>query len=295
MSYQPARAGRHATVDIRGLAHHLVRWGPDSDDPVLLLHGFADAAATFQFVADEIDPRLPLVAVDWRGFGQSARSGSSYWFPDYYADLEAMLDALCPRGPARVVGHSMGANVAMIYAGVRPARLRALVNLEGFGLARTHPSQAPERIGRWLDELRAPPAPAEYASLAELAARVAKRNPRLTPERAAFIAACWSTPLPGGRVRLATDAAHRHVNPYLYRREEMEACWRRIEAPVLLVVGEHSELLARLEPEGGVESFRALVPKLTIETVAGAGHMLHHEQPRAVARLIEAFFGNSLP
>jgi pimeloyl-ACP methyl ester carboxylesterase len=233
--------------------------------------------------------------VDWRGFGQSARSGSSYWFPDYYADLEAMLDALCPRGPARVVGHSMGANVAMIYAGVRPARLRALVNLEGFGLARTHPSQAPERIGRWLDELRAAPAPGEYASLGELAARVAQRNPRLTPERAAFIAACWSTPLPGGGVRLATDPAHRHVNPYLYRREEMEACWRRIEAPVLLVVGEHSELLARLEPEGGVESFRALVPKLTVETVAGAGHMLHHEQPRAVARLIEAFVGNSLP
>jgi pimeloyl-ACP methyl ester carboxylesterase len=85
------------------------------------------------------------------------------------------------------------------------------------------------------------------------------------------------------------------VNPYLYRREEMEACWRRVEAPVLLVVGEHPELLARLEPEGGVESFRALVPKLTVETVAGAGHMLHHEQPRAVARLIEAFVGNSLP
>ena len=291
MAYRPARAGRHETALIRGLAHHIVRWGPDSDDPVLLLHGFADAAATFQFVADETDPALPLLAVDWRGFGRSARSPGGYWFPDYYADLEQMVDAFCPRGRARIVGHSMGANVAMVYAGVRPAHVAGLVNLEGFGLPRTRASQAPERIAEWLDGLRAPPAAGEYASLDELAERVAKRNPRLAPDRAAYIAACWSEPLADGRVRLLTDPAHRHVNPYLYRREEMDACWRRIEAPVLLVAGAESELALRLEPEGGVGSFRPIVRKLAIEEVAGAGHMLHHEQPRAVARLIEAFFG----
>jgi pimeloyl-ACP methyl ester carboxylesterase len=295
MTYRPLRPGRHATIPIRGLDHHLVRWGPDSDDPVLVLHGFADCAATFQFVADEIDPGLPLVAIDWRGFGGSARSPGGYWFPDYYADLEAMLDALCPGGPARILGHSMGANVAMIYAGVRPARVRALLNLEGFGLSRTHPSQAPERLAQWLDELRAAQPAGEYASLDELAARVAKRNPRLVPERAAFIAACWSEPAPGGGVRLLVDPAHRRTNPYLYRREEMEACWRRIEARLLLVVGTESELLPRLLPEGGVESFGSLLPNLDIERMAGAGHMLHHEAPRAIARLVEAFFGYSQP
>jgi pimeloyl-ACP methyl ester carboxylesterase len=291
MAYRPARPGRHATVALRGLDHHVVRWGPESDDPILLLHGFADAAATFQFVADEIDPALPMLAVDWRGFGGSARDPGGYWFPDYYADLEAMIGAFCPRGRARIVGHSMGANVAMVYAGVRPERVAGLVNLEGFGLPRTGAAQAPERIARWLDELVAPPAAGEYGSLEELAGRVAKRNPRLTAERAAFIAACWSEPLPGGRVRLLVDPAHRRVNPYLYRREEMEAAWRRIEAPVLLVVGGESELVARLLPEGGIDSFRELVSKLAIERVAGAGHMLHHEAPRAVARLVEAFFG----
>jgi pimeloyl-ACP methyl ester carboxylesterase len=295
MAYRPARAGRHSTVALRGLDHHVVRWGPDSDDPVVFLHGFADAAETFQFVADEIDPGLPLLAVDWRGFGRSARSPGGYWFPDYYADLEAMVDALCPRGRARIVGHSMGANVAMIYAGARPSRVAGLVNLEGFGLPRTQASQAPDRIARWLDELSAPQAAGEYASLEELAARVAARNPRLAAERAEYIAACWSEPLDGGRVRLLVDPAHRRVNPYLYRREEMEACWRRIEAPVLLVAGRESELAARLALEGGVESFRPLVRKLAIEEVAGAGHMLHHEQPRAVARLIEAFFGKLQP
>jgi pimeloyl-ACP methyl ester carboxylesterase len=295
VSYAPARPGRHSTIPIRGLDHHLIRWGPESDDPVLLLHGYADAAATFQFVADEIDPCLPLAALDWRGFGASARSPGGYWFADYYADLEALLDALCARGPARIVGHSMGANIAMAYAGARPGRVRALVNLEGFGLPRTHPSQAPARLGQWLDELRAAPAFAEYESLEALAARIAMRNPRIAPERAAFVAACWSETRPEGGVRLLADPAHRRTNPYLYRREEMEACWRAIEARVLLVVGGESELPSRIGPEGGVDAFRALVRELAIEKVAGAGHMLHHEAPRAVARLVEAFVGNPLP
>ena len=137
MTYRPARPGRHRTISLRGLDHHLMTWGPDSDDPVIVLHGYADCAASFQFVADEISPALPLVALDWRGFGGSARNPGGYWFPDYYADLDDLVDRLCPRAPARLVGHSMGANVAMIYAGVRPSRVRALVNLEGFGLPRT--------------------------------------------------------------------------------------------------------------------------------------------------------------
>lgn len=295
MSYRPARPGRDMTLAIRGMAHHLVCWGPESGDPVILLHGHSDCAATFQFLADELPVGLPLAALDWRGFGGSAPSPGGYWFPDYYADLEALVDTLCPQRPARIVGHSMGANVAMVYAGVRPARVRSLVNLEGFGLARTQASQAPGRIAAWLDQVRAGAPFAEYASVEALAERVAKRNPRVPPERAAFIAACWSLPLADGRVRLRVDPPHRYVNPYLYRREEMEACWRQIEAPMLFVVGAESELAGRLAPEGGVESLHAFVGDLAIETVAGAGHMLHHDQPRSLARLIEAFFGQDQP
>jgi pimeloyl-ACP methyl ester carboxylesterase len=294
-AYRPARPGRDATLDLRGTAHHLLRWGPDSADPVVLLHGHSDCAATFQFLVDELPAQWPVAALDWRGFGDSVQGAGSFWFPDYYADLEAVLDALCPGGPARIVGHSMGANVAMVYAGLRPSRVAALVNLEGIGLARPEPTQAPGRLVTWLDEVKAGAPFQEYKSVDALAARVARRNPRLTPGRAAFIAACWSRPLPGGGVRLHVDPRHRHVNPVLYRREEMEACWRRIEAPVLLVTGGESGLPARLAPDGGIESFRAFVRKLELATVAGAGHMLHHDEPRGVARLIEDFFGRNLP
>ncbi|MDP9198149.1 MAG: alpha/beta hydrolase [Pseudomonadota bacterium] len=293
MAWQPRRPGRHETRRFRGLDHHLLRWGPESDNPVLLLHGYADCAESFQFVADEIAPTLPLVAIDWRGFGLSARAPGGYWFPDYYADLEQFIDTLCPRSPARIVGHSMGANVAMIYAGVRPARVRRLVNLEGFGLPDTEPHQAPARLGKWLDQQREAVEYGDYVDVAELAARIVRRNPRLTAERAAFIANSWSAPRDGGGVRLLADPAHRMVNPYLYRRQEMQACWRQIEAPVLLVIGSESDLLARLGAEGGPEMFRPLIRDLSIEVVAGAGHMLHHEEPRAVARLIENYLGSA--
>jgi len=294
-AYRPARPGRHGTLVLRGVEHHLLRWGPDSGDPVVLLHGHSDCAATFQFLADELPAELPLAALDWRGFGDSTWSPGGYWFPDYYADLDALVESLSPRAPVRIVGHSMGANVAMVYAGLRPGRVAALVNLEGVGLARTVPSQAPERLAAWLDAVRREEPPAEYPDVAALADRVAKRNPRLAPGRAAFIAACWCRPLPDGRVRLKADPRHRRVNPYLYRREEMEAIWRRIEAPVLLVTGGESGLLERLAPEGGPESFRTFVRELSLATVAGAGHMLHHDAPRDVARLIGNFIGHHRP
>lgn len=278
---------------IRGIEHRLLRWGPDAADPLLFLHGWADSADSFQFIADEIASGLPLAALDWRGFGHSEWCPGGYWFPDYYADLEELLDRLSPGRGARLVGHSMGGNIAMTYAGIRPARVRKLVNLEGFGLPRTDPSQAPDRHAKWLDQLREAPEFSDYADAGDLAARLLRRNPRLTADRASFIAGCWTKPLPGGGVRLRADPAHRLVNPYLYRREEMEACWRRLSASVLMVFGGKSDLAARLGTEGDESAFRACIPGVRVEVLADAGHMLHHEEPAALARLIEDFLASA--
>ena len=116
----------------------------------------------------------------------------------------------------------MGANVAMIYAGVRPARVRRLVNLEGFGLPRTDASQAPDRLGKWLDQLREAAEFGDYADAADLAARIAKRNPRLSPERAAFVAESGAVRVLAAVCACSPIPPHRMVKSYLYRREEME-------------------------------------------------------------------------
>jgi pimeloyl-ACP methyl ester carboxylesterase len=293
MSYQPRKTPRHEDLSIRGLKHRLTWWGEAGGSPIVLLHGFLDCGATWQFLVDQLPDDWSLVAPDWRGFGGSEWAPGGYWFPDYLADLEALLDALTPHGRARVIGHSMGANIATLYSGVRPQRLQWLVNLEGLGLPRTSADMAPTRYAKWLDELRHPGRAGRYRSVAQLAAILQQRNPRLDADHALFVASCWSRSAAedesGTQVRLAFDPAHRLVNPVLYRLEEAEACWTRAVIPILLITGAESAHGLRWREEGVEERFRALFRDLRIVTLPGVGHMMHHEDPAAVAGPIVEF------
>jgi pimeloyl-ACP methyl ester carboxylesterase len=291
-AYQVLREPRHETLRVRGLDMHLTRWGPEpsgSVSPIVLLHGWLDAGETFQFMVDAFERNWPLAALDWRGFGRSEWPQQGYWFPDYLGDLDAVLDQLSPTAPARIVGHSMGGNIACSYAGIRPERVRCVVNLEGFGLQRTSPSQAPARIRKWLDQLKTQAERKDYASFEELAAIIRLRYPRFSPAQAGFVAAAWGKLDAGGRVRLAGDPRHHWVNPILYKREDTEACWRELRAPLLMLLGELSEFLPKLGVDGTPEMFRAIFPHMQIARVAGAGHMLHIERPDLVAPLVESF------
>ena len=295
MSYQPLRASHTEILTVRGLRQRVTWWGDRTPTPVVLLHGFQDCGATWQFLADCLPPQWSLAAPDWRGFGHSDWAPGGYWFPDYFADLEALLDILVPAAPACIISHSMGANVAQIYAGVRPQRLAWLVNLEGFGLPATQPQDAPDRYVRWLDELRQPPREGRYRSAAQLADLLRSKNPRLTAERAEFVAGAWTRPAPTAAepagVELLFDPRHRLVNPVLYRREEAQACWARIEAPVLLAMGDTNDTRSQTL-RAAAQDLRAYIRNLRVVAVPGAGHMLHHEEPEVLARHIIEFNGD---
>ena len=177
-TYQPQRPFKSQHLMLRGLRHHVLTWGEAamaSADraPLVMLHGWMDVGASFQFVVDELPADRLVVALDWRGFGLSERTASdSYWFPDYLADLDALLDAMFRAQEVDLLGHSMGGNVAMIYAGVRPAQVRRLVNLEGFGMPQTDPARAPANYAKWLDELKQPAALRSYESVEAVARRL---------------------------------------------------------------------------------------------------------------------------
>ena len=288
MTYLPRRKPTHETLSVRGLNHRLTWWGTRGPAPIVLLHGFMDTSETWQFVVDCMPDDWNFVAFDWRGFGDTERSAGPYWFPDYLADLETILDAVVSQARARVVGHSMGGNVVTMYAGIRPKRLEWLVSLEGAGLQRSPISLAPTHFEKWLDQLKNPPQQRPYKSLDVLVDVLRSKNPRLTAERAEFIARAWTRRTPAG-FELASDPKHRLVNATKYRREEAEACWRRAEAPVLMVLGELSDHPRALGADGTPEYFRALFRNIEVETLPGVGHMMHHEDPESVARLIEKF------
>jgi pimeloyl-ACP methyl ester carboxylesterase len=281
-------------VEIRGLRYHLRHWRGKAAQRVVLLHGWMDVSASFQFLVDAMAPEWDVYAPDWRGYGLTDWGKSDcYWFPDYLADLDALLEHIQPDAPLNLVGHSLGGNVAAIYAGVRPERVARLVNLEGFGLPPTRPEQAPRRYARWLAELRDRPRLKTYTSYAGLADRLQKNNPRLTRGRAEYLAHHWGRETGDGQVMLRSDPAHKIVNPLLYRYDEVCAVWQQVSAPTLWVDTTESDNLSRLKltPEQHAER-RAAFRNLRYVTVPEAGHMLHHDQPERVARLIEAFLAN---
>jgi len=284
-------------VSLRGLRVHVRRWGRPEAPKLFMLHGWMDVGASFQFIADELAGDWQILAPDARGFGLSdwpvqAAGGGNYWFPDYLVDLEALLDHYAPGEQVNLVGHSMGANVVCIYAGVRPGRVRRVVDLEGFGLRHSGPGRAAARYAQWLDDIRTPPTLRDYADLDAVAARLTRTNPRLRADRAAFLAENWSRATPDGRRELLADPAHKLRGPLPYLVDEVMGIWAKVTAPVLHVEAKDSPTLASIRGDVPLDEFRrrfSAFPHWQEAIVDEAGHMLHHDQPERVAALIAAF------
>jgi len=286
--YEPATPRRTRMLSLRGVEYCLYEWG-DEDAPLFFfLHGWADTGATFQFVVDALASRWRVVAPDFRGFGRSAHTGGPYWFPDYLADLDIILKHYSPDSPVSLVGHSMGGNIASLYAGVMPERVKAIVNVEGFGLPDADPDDAPTRYRDWLEADEAGADFARYPDFANLARRIRMRNPELSEDRAEFVARQWATE-DNGAVRLRADPRHKMPNAILYRRAEVAACWRNISAAVLLILGDKSSF--------GAQS-ADFTSSLDVETesfiINGVGHMIHLEAAEVLAAQIEQFLNKPL-
>ena len=278
--------------DIRNLRYHVRTWGAPHWPRLFLLHGWMDMSASFQFLVDGLKNDWHVIAPDWRGFGLTQWAGEGYWFPDYYADLDALLDLYQRDAPANLVGHSMGGNIVCAYAGIRPQRVARAVTLEGLGMARADVDQAPARHAQWLDEVRDPPQFRPYRSFAEVAARLKRNNPRLTDDKADFLALHWARQLDSGEAALMSDPRHKIVNPYLFRIGEMLACWRRVTAPVLLVTGKDSHVPGWLkDTPDELAGRKAAFRDFREVCLADCGHMMHHDQPQRLAAVIEDFVG----
>jgi len=294
------KASTSQLVDVRGLRYHVRTWGNPGAPKLYMLHGWMDVGASFQFLVDALTREWHVIAPDWRGFGGSEWCSDGYWFADYLGDLDALLDAFSGDAPARLVGHSLGGNVVMLYAGVRPERVERVVSLEGFGIPAEASERAPDKLAKWLDALASPPAFRPYANLDAVADQLQKNNPRLSRDRALFLAGHWARVEPDGSARLVSDPRHKLPTATVYRMEEIVAVWKRVRAPVLWVAATESFipkwLAAHPEGEAATDALSAVrariahIPQATLASVSEAGHMLHLDRPEAVAALIEPFF-----
>ena len=199
-----------------------------------------------------------------------------------------------------LVGHSMGGNVVMLYAGVRPARIRRLINLEGFGMPATRPAQAPGRLAKWMDELKALHRGEldlkAYDDVAGVARRLMKTNPRLGQDKADWLASYWAQPRVQAdgstKWQILGDPAHKIINAQLYRVDEVLEIYSCITAPTLAVEASDDSLGQWWKGKYTLAEYHERlksVPDCRRAVVTDAGHMLQHDQPGQLAVLMENF------
>ena len=297
--YQVLKPSRSSTLAMRHLSYHVRHWGPDTSPlpTLVLLHGWMDVSASYQFTVDALQHERRIIAPDWRGFGLTTGAPvDHYVFADYLADLDLLLDHYAPGEAIDLVGHSMGGNVAMMYAGVRPERIRRLVNLEGFGLPATRPDQAPKRYAQWIDEIKqlhtGDMALKGYDSQDGVARRLMKTNPRLSEDKAQWLAGHWAQPNAQGQWEILGDPAHKITSAQLYRLDEAMELYKSITAPVLAVEASDDSLSQWWKGRYTLDEYHQRlthVRNCRTAVVHDAAHMLHHDQPAQVARLIEEF------
>lgn len=296
--YNPVRSSACDLLTLRGQRHCVREWpATTADAPTLFwLHGWADVSITFQFLVDCLPPQWRIIAPDLRGFGGSGRSGGTYWFADYLADLEALLaHYLAADEKAILAGHSLGGNVVSLYAGIRPQRVAAVIALDAFGLGDSTPQEAPARYARWLDQTAQALQFKTFADFDALAARLHQNTPQLAADKLNFLALNLGERGSDGRVHLAMDPAHRNISPILYRGEEARACWRAVRAPVLWLVQADPAWRRALGVDDDLyDRVRACFADLEEVAIADSGHNLHHEQPAAVAQAVSDFLTRRL-
>lgn len=306
-AYTVLRPARSIRLPIRNQSYHMHVWGEPraGQVPLVLMHGWMDVGASYQFMVDALPTAFFaerfIIAPDWRGFGLSTGPACDHYFlPDYLGDLDALVDHFSPGAPIDLVGHSMGGNIVMMYAGIRADRIRRLVNLEGFGMRATRAEEAPGRYAEWLDQIRAlgrgEKRLRSYADAAAVAARLRTTNPRLSPGKADWLARQWAEPRtePDGTTRwhIRGDPAHRVINSQLFRVGEQLALYAAITAPLLMIDGSDAFLHRRWKRGFSMEEFAqrlAHVRSVRRETIPEAGHMLHHDQPQILADLLAGF------
>jgi pimeloyl-ACP methyl ester carboxylesterase len=258
--------------DVRGLKLHAIERG--AGETSLLLHGWLDHARSFDLLA----PLLPgrTLSLDFRGHGDSAwvGPGGFYHFIDYLTDVDGILQML--PGPVRIVGHSMGAAVGLLYAAVRPECVKHLTLIDGAPLA-IAPAEIPERLGSYLDDLRKfSRERRRVESVDDAVRRMQRFNPALSSRAARLLAE--------GGLRDLTwkwDPLLRAHSPLPVTEDLVRLIVANATTPVLAIKGESGFL----QDEGDL---RARFPALRIDynSIGGAGHHVHLDAPEAVARLI---------
>jgi pimeloyl-ACP methyl ester carboxylesterase len=260
---------RVVTVDGHGLRVRARGSGP----PVVLVHGFAGSAATWDAVAALLAERHAVYAVDLLGFGLSAKPArADHSLAGHGRRVAGLLGALGLRD-VTLAGHSMGgvvaAHAALADTEGRVGRLAVLsanfYRRNGPPLPLVFP--LPRLLARrfYAPAARAASLRRCYAAPARLTPALLERYlaPTRTEGAVEALAAFLATPGP---------ATYGHLP-------------QQIRLPALVIWGAADALW----PLADARRLHGAIAESRLHVVPGAGHMVHEERPEAVAALLAAF------
>jgi len=264
-------------IEMRGLRFHFRDWPSNRLEApsLVLLHGFAGHARSWDAFAEAMTDRYRVLALDQRGHGETGWAAADQYGVDNMADdLQAFAHALDLKRFA-LLGLSMGGLVAMEYAGRRPEPLAACVIVD----------IGPEIVQSGSSRIQASVQAADVFASREDAFAVARADNGRPPEvlhRRRSDAGLMRTE--DGRWTYRYDRALR--SPRNLRLRDSETVWRscaNIEAPTQILRGALSDILSSQI----AERMARTIPNACLATVANAGHGVPYDAPEeflAVAR-----------
>jgi esterase len=273
MRGQPAQ--RDLFVTVNGLRLHVVETGEASvgRPAIILLHGIARHAHTFDHIAAEFARTYRVLAVDMRGHGESAwNQQGAYLVQDYVKDLEGLVDEL-RLTRVTLLGNSTGGRVAQVYAGLHPDTVRKLV-VEDVGPER--PQNIADAFARRVEQEKN-----GWASEDELVAQLVTQN-RRTPEPLLRTYAHFGLKRrDDGRLIWKRD-------PNLVKGFVETELWdsvRKITAPTLYVIGGGS----RIVPPETQQKLKDTLPNVQIVVMPGLGHYPDEEDTAGFMKIVTQF------
>jgi pimeloyl-ACP methyl ester carboxylesterase len=269
-------------ITINGLKLHYLDHGTPDKPPLLCVHGLTQNAHAFDGLAAHLTSSYHVMSLDVRGRGDSGWGpGTEYTLQIYVSDLAGFLGALKIER-VTLIGTSMGGMISILYAGGYPERVAKLVlndigpDIDPVGLV---------RIGSYVGE-----APTEFSDMKEVAAYYREHYPpmRQIPDEQLIEQVKWSVKPANGKLTWKMDPQIRKPvrGATAARQPDMWVPFARIEAPILVVRGAESDILASRT----VERMKSVVRNVESVEVAGVGHAPSLMEPEALAA-IKTFLG----
>lgn len=267
----------------QSLKLHYVDWGNAEKSPVVFVHGGRDHCRSWDWIAQALQAEKHVLALDLRGHGDSEWSSSgSYHLMDYVYDLIRFVQQI-DESPVALVGHSLGGNIAIRFAGLYPELVSRLVAIEGLGPSPDEQKERlatplSDRIRNWvLDQQRGEAKkPRRFENVDTAVQRMRHVNDHLSVEQASYLSQHGLRQNEDGMFSWKFDPAVRYQSPVDIAQAEFEQFWAAITCPVLLCYGADS-WASNPERDGRAQGFG----DARVIEYADAAHWLQHDQMQA--------------